>query len=486
MGVGDKLGYLEKIIYFELEEIVGSGNVTNDLADLDVFSTDVCAIPRFWIDRGEETVKPHYVVFPQNADQISKIIKLATVYKMPVIPRGAGAGDTCGSLALYGGIILNVSKMDKVLEIDENNLSVTVETGILQCDLEEILNRRGYTLNFFPASFYCSSLGGFLANRGSGTLSSKYGKVDNLVLSMEVVLPTGEIFHALPLPDHSTGPDLNRLFLGSEGTLGVITNVTLKMFYLPEERRFNAFLFKNLPDAINAGREIMINRLGPSVIRIYDEEDTRIMVKKVLGFEKKGSFMVIGFDGFKDIVDVQEKISFGFIKKNNGEDMGREPGNNWWNNRFKFYYPPYNLEAVPVLHGVCDTVANFENILKIYYKQKSAFEDEFKEWGITYFGHFSHWYESGAILYPCFTVNKLPEKIDELLRLNHRLWSTGVKIALQNGGTVNEHHGIGFRLGRFMKDSYGEGFCVLQNIKKALDPNNLMNPGKMGFERSGR
>jgi alkyldihydroxyacetonephosphate synthase len=228
----------------------------------------------------------------------------------------------------------------------------------------------------------------------------------------------------------------------------------------------------------------MVNRLGASVIRVYDEKDTRIMVKKVLGFEKEGSFMVIGFDGFKDIVNIQENISFDIIKKNDGKDMGREPGINWWNNRFKFYYPPYNLEAVPVLHGVIDTAATFENILKIYYKQKSAIENEFKEWEITYFGHFSHWYEYGTILYPTFIVNKPPKKIDDLLRLNHRIWNTGVKIALQNGGTVNEHHGIGFRLGRFMKDSYGTGFCVLQNIKKALDPYNIMNPGKMGFERS--
>lgn len=475
--------YAENIFYFELEDIVGSENISKSLVDLDVVSTDVCAISRFWIDKGQELVKPDYVVFPENAEQVSKVIKLAENHKVPITPRGGGAGDTCGSLPLYGGIVLNMSKMDKIIKIDENNLTVMVETGILQCDLEEELNKKGYTLNFFPASHYCSSLGGFLANRGSGTLSSKYGKVDNLVVSMEVVLPNGNIIRTALVPDHSSGPDMNRLFLGSEGTLGIITKTTLKMFYIPEERRFNAFLFSNLEDAIDAGRKLMINRMGASTIRVYDEKDTAIMVKKVLGIEKKGSFMVVGFDGFKEMVDVQEKFAFKIIKETGGKDLGRDAGNNWWKNRFKFYYPPFNLEAEPVLHGVFDTIATFENILKIYYEQKKEIESNFKEWDITYFGHFSHWYEYGAILYPTFIVKKLPKNIDDLLKLNHEIWKLGEKIALKNGGAVNEHHGIGLRLGRYLKDMYGDGFKMLQDIKNAIDPYNIMNPGKMGFER---
>jgi alkyldihydroxyacetonephosphate synthase len=135
------------------------------------------------------------------------------------------------------------------------------------------------------------------------------------------------------------------------------------------------------------------------------------------------------------------------------------------------------------LHGVIDTVATFENIIKIYYEQKKEVESNFKEWDITYFGHFSHWYEYGTILYPTFIVKKLPKDIDSLLKLNHEIWKLCIKIALKNGGTVNEHHGIGLRLGRYLKDMYGDGFKMLQDIKNAIDPYNIMNPGKMGFER---
>jgi len=474
--------YLKKVLYHEFEDIVGSDNITDKLVDLDVVSTDVCLISRCYIDEANKLPKPDFILFPENTEQVSKILKLANNYKIPITPRGGGAGDTCGSLPLYGGIVLDMLKMDKILNIDENNLSVTVETGILQCQLEEVLNNKGYTLNFFPASLYCSTLGGFLANRGSGTLSSKYGKIDNLVLSMEVVLPNGRIIQTLPVPDHSAGPDLNRIFLGSEGTIGVITNVTLKIYRLPQVRRFNAFLFDNLPKAINAGKEIMVNRFEPSVIRIYDENDTKIVVNKVLGTEKQGSFMVIGFDGFKEIVDIQEKLAFSCIKENGGIDLGRGLGEDWWNNRFKFYYPPYNLEAIAVIHGVIDSCSTFENILKIYYSQKTAIEDGFKKWDITYIAHFSHWYEYGVAIYPTFIVKKLPKQADEMLRLYHKIWNIGVKIAVNNGGTVNEHHGIGLKLGRFMLDSYYPGFSVFKKIKKALDPNNIMNPGKMGLE----
>jgi alkyldihydroxyacetonephosphate synthase len=476
------MSYLNRVLLYELEDIVGEENVTDKRADLEAVSTDVCSISRFWIDRGREPVTPDVIVSPQTAVQVSKVLQFANTWKIPVTPRGGGAGDTCGALPIYGGIVLDLGKMDRVLAIDEHNCTVTSETGIYQADLEETLAKKGYTLNFFPASHYCSTLGGFLANRGSGTLSSKYGKIESLVLSMEVVLPTGEITRTLPVPDHSAGPELNKLFLGSEGTFGVITNVKMKMFPQPEERRFNAFLFKTLADAIDAGRLIMIRRLGASAIRVYDEADTRIMVKKVLGFERDGAFMVVGFDGYREMVDFQEQRAFQIIREKGGEDMGREPGLTWWQNRFKFYYPPYNLEAAPVVHGVFDTCASFDNILKIFYGQKKAVEEGFKEWEVTYMGHFSHWYDYGTILYPTFIVHKPPADADDLLRLNHRIWNAGLQVALANGGTVNEHHGVGLRLGRFMKENYGPGFVTLQRIKKALDPNNIMNPGKMGFE----
>ena len=228
------MSYLNRVLLYELEDIVGEENVTDKRADLEAVSTDVCSISRFWIDRGRVAVTPDVIVSPKTAAQVSKVLQFANTWKIPVTPRGGGAGDTCGSLPIFGGIVLDLGKMDRVLAIDEHNFTVTSETGIYQADLEETLAKRGYTLNFFPASHYCSTFGGFLANRGSGSVELKVREDRGaLVISMEVVLPTGEITRTLPVRDHSTGPELTKLFLGSEGTFGVITNATLKMYPAP-------------------------------------------------------------------------------------------------------------------------------------------------------------------------------------------------------------------------------------------------------------
>ena len=473
--------YLHDMISSELEDIVGPDGVSDKEVDIDAHMSDMWYIPRVHIDRGFEASKPEFIAYPRNTDEVSRIVKVANRFRVPIVPRGGGAGDTGGALAPYGGIIVDVKKLEKLLRIDETSLTVAVQTGILQVDLEDLLSEKGYTLGHFPASFYCSTLGGFLANRGSGVLSTLYGKIDRMVLSLELVLPTGEIIRTPPVPDHSTGPDLNSLFLGTEGTLGIITEATLKLQYAPEVRRFTAFLFDDLHRALEAGRKIMLKRLRPCVIRVYDEQDTREWVKKVLGFERSGSYIIVGFDGPKEMVELQERLAKRIIEEEKGEDLGTKWGQQWWDHRYDFYFPPNFLESTPYMHGVIDTVSTFSNIEKIYREMKKAVEGEFAKWDISFMGHFSHWYDYGAILYPLFIVKDPPRDPDEASKLYNDIFNTGVRVALANGGLVNEHHGIGLKLSRFMPEQYGLGFDILKKIKRVLDPNNIMNPGKLGF-----
>ena len=197
--------------------------------------------------------------------------------------------------------------MNRIVDIDEKSYNVTAETGIMQIDLETYLNDRIYPQPY-PASIYCSTLGGFLSCRFRA-FSSKYGKIEDMLLSLEAVLPDGEIVKSLPVPAHSTGPSFEKLFLGAEGVYGIITTVTLKMKRLPEKLSFRAFLFDSLHSALESAREVMVSGLKPSVVRIYDENDTKILAGKVLGIEiDSGGYMVIGFDGF-EIVDAEEKIA---------------------------------------------------------------------------------------------------------------------------------------------------------------------------------
>jgi alkyldihydroxyacetonephosphate synthase len=470
------------LMYDELKSIVGNNNITDEECDLDTYSIDGWWPSRVWINEGKTPPRPDVVVFPETTKQVSEVVNFANRNEIPIVPRGGGAGGLGGVIAVDGGILIDMKKMKKIISIDEKSYNITVQTGIMQIDLETHLNNKGYTLNHFPASMYCSTLGGFLSCRGSGHFSSKYGKVEDMVINLEAVLPDGEIVKSLPIPVHSTGPSFEKLFLGAEGVYGIITSVTLKIKKMPEKMTFRALLFDSLHSALESAREIMVSGLKPSVVRIYDENDTKEMVEKVLGIKiDTGGYMVLGFDGFEELVDVEEKVALKICFKNGAKDLGPEPGWNWWKKRFDFYYPPFTLESSTCLYGVLDSCALHKDIENVYLGMKNAVEEEFKEWGVKYVAHFSHWYDWGASVYPNFIIENPPLDTEEGIELNNRIWAVGAKAILENGGVLNEHHGIGIQLAKHMREQYGDAFNVLEKIKKALDPNRIMNIGKLGI-----
>lgn len=475
---------LTPMVLNQLESAVGTDHVACVGSVLDAYALDVWCPAMMHVDRGKLYARPDCVVFPGSTEEVSRVLRIANLYGIPVTPHGGGAGDSGGAVPAYGGIVLDLKRMDAVREIDSRSLSVTCQTGMYQVDLEDMLNDRGYTCNHLPASANCSTVGGFLATRGSGVLSSKYGKIENLVLSMEVVLPCGTVARTPGVPMHSAGPDLNRLFIGAEGTLGVITEVKLQIFPLPTERRFRAFVFRDLSSALEAGRQIMTQGLKPCVIRTYDEHDTKVMVKNVLGLERTdvAAYMIMGFDGMQpDIVALQEEHAVAICMNQGGEDLGRGIAESWWAHRYDFYYPPHTLESKHFLYGVIDTIASYEDIERVYEAMRTAICKRFERYGIHFGGHFSHWYEWGTAFYPNFIVRDPPRDAYEAMRLYNDIFETGIRAAMQHGGLLNEHHGIGLKLGRLMDEQYGELFSAFQAIKQALDPNNVMNPGKLGL-----
>jgi len=469
----------------ELAQIVGKENVVTDQSEIDCQGVDVWWMTRYRMFRGDKFPQPLAIVFPENRRQVVALMKFCNRYGIPMVPRGGGAGDSGGSLAVNRGITIDTKQMDKVLQIIEKSLTARVQPGILQKHLEEYLNRRGYTMNHFPASFHTSTLGGFVSTNGTGILSSKYGKLIDMVHQLEVVLPDGKIFRSLPVNRHSTGPDFSKLFIGAEGTLGIITEVLCKIYPLPEKRAFLSFLLPNLSDGIEAGRRIMVCGLRPCIMRFYDERDTAHILKNQYAMEGKGCFLMVGFDGLKELVDVETRLAREIISGVENTELGDKQAWVWWNNRLKSYYPPLDYVCEPWMTAVTDTIAPYEDIENVYRAMKSAVEDGFHKYGAIFHAHFSHWYEWGTSIYPSFMIKDVPEDSSRAVGLYRDVLNACIRAAIRNGGVVNEHHAIGLRLGKLIEEGYGkESFKLVRKIKKALDPHNLMNPGKLGLGKA--
>ena len=270
------------------------------------------------------------------------------------------------------------------------------------------------------------------------------------------------------------------LFLPNLTKKVAITEATMQIDYLPETRLFRGVLFDNLDNALEAGRRMMTRRLDPTVIRLYDPKSTTSRIKAILGREYEGAYMVLVFDGDPEIASVQERKALEICLELGADDLGSDPGEAWWKHRYDFYYPPKNLKF-PWMYGTTETVTTYDKISQVYHAEKEAVESTYADWDIDFIGHFSHWFHWGTALYSRFIIQNPPQDPEEALLLHNRVWNTAMTAVLDNGGMVNEHHGVGLKLSRFMRRQYGSAWPLLESIKKTIDPNGIMNPGKVGF-----
>lgn len=222
------------MIRSELEDAVGVENVSTKEIERAVYSVDYFWLSRKWQDAGEQGPMPDIIVRPGTTEEVSKVMKIANYYKIPVTTWGGGSGSQGGALPVAGGILLDIKRLDKLIELNTEAGFVTCETGMIFATLEDLVNEKGYSVMHLPSCMTCCTVGGALAHNGIGILSTKYGKMDDMCLSLEVVLPNGDIINTLPVPKHSSGPNLIPFFVGSEGTLGIMTKAKFKIVKQPE------------------------------------------------------------------------------------------------------------------------------------------------------------------------------------------------------------------------------------------------------------
>jgi alkyldihydroxyacetonephosphate synthase len=418
---------------------------------------------------------PEVVVRASSDDEVAATLRLASEHGVPVVPRGGGSGVMGAAVPYAGGVVVDVSGMDRILEVDDLSLTATVEAGLNGRAFERALNERGLSFPHFPASAEWASVGGYVAARGSGVLSSRYGKIEDQILALRVVMPTGEVIDTLPVPRHAVGPELTQLFVGSEGTLGVITRVTVRLVPLPEHRRFEAVSLPSLEEGVERLRSIMQRGIRPAVIRFYDAEASAGSLSPIVGRPLEGPTVLLMFEGDRAVAEAEAESALRLL---DGARLEPELCETWWERRYDFYHPPY-YPQLPAMWGTIDAVAPYGRILDVYHGVREALAP-FAADGLRLRTHFSHWYEWGSMVYPRFVIDDV-SGVDDPLVLYKRIWAAGVEAIFASGGLINDHHGVGSTLAPYVERQWGAAYSTLTRIKQALDPAGVMNPGKLGL-----
>jgi alkyldihydroxyacetonephosphate synthase len=458
-----------------LEETVGKKNVSTRNLDRMSYARDIWPKCYFWLRRAETPYVPAAIVWPGSVEEVSRVMKLALEHKVPLTPVGAGSGVCGGAIPVKGGIILDLKRLARLREVNARNLTCEVEAGMIGQPLEDALNRQGLTLGHFPSSMYCSSVGGWIAARSAGQLSSKYGKIEDMVIALEGVLPDGSIFHTRRTPRSAAGPDLNQVIIGSEGTLAVVTAATLSLHRLPELRILRGFLFPDVPSGVSAIRRVMQAGLDPSVVRLYDELDTKVNAEK-MGVTRHGCLFVIGFEG-PDSNLTRKKAEKGFriCAECGGDDLGEGPGLAWHKHRYSISYKM--SEVLSQEGAILDTIevaAVWSGVTRLYREIREAIIPH-----ALVMAHFSHAYPEGCSIYFTFAAQGAERSEEDIY---DTVWDEAMKACIKAGGTFSHHHGVGMHKAKWMALEHGPAHEIYKGLKRYLDPENLLNPGKMGLE----
>jgi alkyldihydroxyacetonephosphate synthase len=460
-----------------LTAAVGSDAVSTLPEQLDAYTADTYWPALAAVAAGAPMARPEIVVRPRTEEDVATVLRTADAQHTPVVAWGGGSGTQGGALAIHGGILLDLRSLDSVIDVDETSMTVTAEAGVNGRRLESELNARGLMLPHYPASVEWATVGGYIAARGSGVLSTRYGKIEDLLLNLRVATPATGLIETVEVPRHAVGPELTQLFVGSEGTLGIITRATLQIVPMPAERRFAAVAFPSVAAGIRAMRTTLQAGHRPSVVRMYDEDATRLAFAPVVGEDLQGVYTVLAFEGEREAVEVEERRTFEIATENGGELLDPELGQRWWDRRYDFYHPPHQPE-LPAIWGTLDVVATYSRVEAVYEALHTAVREPYADVGLELRMHFSHWYPWGTMIYGRFVV---PEGGPDALELHDRIWEDGMTAALDAGGVMNDHHGVGIKLAPYMRRQHGGALDAMRQIKAALDPNNIMNPGKMGL-----
>ena len=454
---------------------------------------------------GDLSTAPDAVLYPRSAQEVLAVLHAASELGVAVVPFGGGTSVVGGVTAAPGAFksvaTLDLSGMDRLIEIDTVALTASFEAGIYGPALEKALAAKGFTLGHYPQSFEFSTLGGWIAHRGAGQGSGGYGRSENWLVGAKLATPRG-VLSVGGFPSSAAGPQLVDLALGSEGAFGVVTEATVRIRPVPQARDYRGFLFHDFASGANAIREAVQTGIAFTMLRLSDAAETRFyrafgsvgkkrglsdrIAQTVLdahGFDGKACAMIAGFEGPVAEVDAARKAFEGIAKKHRAMKLGEGQGKRWLAGRF---HGPYLRDPMMERGAGVDTLetaTRWSNIETLYVAVRDALDKAMREnaprdgaHGIVQC-HISHSYPDGASLYFTYLFPRALEREVEQWRAIKTAASDAISA---HGGTISHHHGVGEDHLPWMAAEKGSlGIDVLRAVKMALDPKGVMNPGKL-------
>ena len=454
---------------------------------------------------GDLAAVPDAVLYPRATEEVQAVLAMAAETGIAIVPYGGGTSVVGGVSAAQGRfksvLTLDMSVMDRIVDIDPQSMTATFEAGILGPALEKSLQAKGLTLGHHPQSFEFSTLGGWIAHRGAGQGSNRYGRADDWLVAAKLVTPRG-ILQTGGYPASAAGPRLNDIVLGSEGVFGIITEATVRLHAAPAASEYCGYLFKDFASGIAAIRQAEANGVAATMLRLSDHIETKFyrafgtlgrkrsfrdrfaqLYLDGRGFDEKACALIAGFEGETTAV-VDARLQFDVIAKKRGAiALGEEPGLRWKEGRFHGPYLRDPMMDRGVGVDTLETAASWSKLDALHVSVRDALEGAIRETAPRAGGrgivgcHVSHSYIDGASLY--FTCI-FPRQLDDELGQWRTIKKAASDAIIRNGGTISHHHGVGEdHLPWIAAEKGSLGIDILRAVKMVLDPKGIMNPGKL-------
>jgi alkyldihydroxyacetonephosphate synthase len=446
---------------------------------------------------------PDAVVYPEKEEEILQLIQIAEKYQWALIPFGGGTSVVGGTEAdapdkFKAIITVDMTRMNRIVSIDEKAMIARVQAGMYGPNLESELQKSGYTLGHYPQSFEFSTVGGWIAARGSGQQSNRYGSAARFMVGARVVTPNG-VVNVANIPNSSSGPDIKHLIAGSEGIFGFITEVSVVLHKTPKHKDYRSFMVPSFSVGIEIIKEIVQSKYDVAMLRLSDEFETEFyatvsslgkedtwmntVAKRAVDtiFPDSPCVLMVGIEGNRSSV-LQTALLVGKLcLKHKGVPLGGSIGEGWYETRFETPYLRDKVLDQGVSIDTLETATIWSNIPTLYKTVREAIQQGVKEFSPSgrsiVLTHISHTYKTGASLYFSFLFET--QKGEEMQQ-----WSSIKRRAsdaiVENGGTISHHHGVGIDHREWLGREKGElAIALLTSAKESLDPNGIMNPDKI-------